>query len=105
MKKFIVALLVGLALLGAGCFSAAPVTPAAPTSVKNQVNGIASSQEVLRAHGLLIVEAQTKGVEPSRISDWRERGQAAAQLIQEGRYEEATRAVEALNAEMRAELE
>ena len=72
--------------------------------MKNQVNGIASSQEVLRAHGLLVVEAQTKGVEPSRISDWRERGQVAAQLIQEGRYEEATRAVEALNAEMRAEL-
>lgn len=104
MKKIVFALM-GLSFLGGGCFAQAPVAPSAPTSVQNQMNGIASSQEVLRAHGLLIVEAQTKGVDLNQIDDWRERGQSASQLIQEGKYEQATREIADLNAEMRAFLD
>lgn len=104
MKKIVFALL-GLTLLGAGCFAQAPGAPSASTSVQSQMNGIASSQEVLRAHGLLLVEAQTKGVDVNQIDDWRERGQIASQLIQEGKYEQATREIADLNAEMRAFLD
>ena len=104
MSKFTIALLT-MALLGAGCLSKTPTTSNAPTSVQNQMNGIASSQEVLRAHGLLLVEAKTKGVDPYQVDDWRERGQQTSTLIQEGKYDEATREIEALNAEIRAFLD
>lgn len=104
MKKIVFALM-GLSLLGAGCFARAPIAPSASSSVQKQMNGIASSQEVLRAHGLLIVEAQTKGVDLNQIDDWRERGQAASQLIQEGKYEQATQEIADLNTEIRVFLD
>lgn len=104
MKKIVFALM-GFSLLGAGCFAQAPIAPSAPTSVQNQMNGIASAQEVLRAHGLLLVEAQTKGVDLNQIDDWRERGQVASQLIQEGKYDQATQDIADLNAKMRSFLE
>ncbi len=108
MKKLIV--LVGcLALLGLGCSSNNAAIPGtslpSPTSIRSQIGGISDAQEVLRAHALLIIEAQTAGVEVSVTEDWSDRAQLASENIQAGDFDTAVKEISELNDEIREYLD
>ncbi len=108
MKKLIV--LVGcLALLGLGCSSNSTNVPGtslpSPSSIRTQMGGISDAQEVLRAHALLIIEAQTAGVELSITEDWSDRAQVASENIQSGDFDTAVKEISELNDEIRAYLD
>jgi hypothetical protein len=108
MKKLLV--LVGcIALLGFGCASSSTTTPESslptPSAIRSQMGGISDAQEVLRAHALLIIEAQTAGVDHNVTEDWSDRAQVAAESIQDGDFETAVKEISELNDEIRTYLD
>lgn len=103
----VVAVIVLIALYTAGVFKKSSVSPEseALNEARVEVDNVADLQTLIREQALLIVEAGTSGLDPLDISQWKERGQAAAQKVSDGDYESARVDLESLNAEMRAELD
>lgn len=101
----LVLMAMAVAFLGFGCVrpSSSPRAITAP-DIREQVNGIADAQEVLREQALLMVAAKSSGASVEALVQWDARARAAADLIVASEYEQAIRDLTVLNEEMRASL-
>ncbi len=100
----VVIVLIVMAALGSFKSDDSPALDAS-NEVRDEVENVGDLQTLIRENAMLIVEAGKAGLDVLDVAEWNEAGRAAAQKVTDGDYAEARADLEALNAEIRAEID